>query len=643
MSSARIRSSWFRNLWVSLCILLFATCAIGQRVIDVGRGIPSGQQVSPPPLPTGPLLPGVGLDDCVLHSSTPFDMRWNLVASSSLRGLWEATPDTPHELDFDFSGILRLELTRPSKNYGGGALVVIRQRRQNEGTFSELCRVSVPMLNATSRAEITKRISETEAVRVQVEVFDLGGGGPTTDPPYTIGLRAFTSNPLPPSTQQRAMESESSIRECKIVDRPTRDQASLEPVQSVNFDGQHKHWRYLDYIEAGRSIYVRLSRGNKSNSRTGFEVLAFAKNAGRDAFKPVCRVILDGSYDEQGFILAARPDSDEYLFDPIWRLEVRPKKMIGDNLEETAVMIEVYRERDPENNYSRPASTEAVTSVGSMAFLCVPPTSRFAPRITSQGFPTTQAVEVDVVVDPSLKLPKTMKTLESYIVQAAGLWRESCQQCQIDSLLLLKVNGKLYWRDRAVRIVLADGPKPADLAGVFSVRGNTASFLTPESTKAVRHEVCGVPYSQSTPRLQSLQRSLGCRGAPVGANSAKVTLKIQSKPTSCGDNANIVACESNGRLIELNARDYTFREFGFGNQIAKGGPRSIDLFHVILHEMGHWIGLDHEETPGSLMSPQYSTSRCIDGETAAKIGNAPSDRTVVGRTFLYEREPESER
>jgi len=630
------------QLIVGLAVLLIATCALGQRVIDPGRLAPIGQQVPLPPPPTGPLLPGVNLEECVLHRTTPFDPRWNLVTSSSLRGLWQATADRPQGLNFDAAGILRLELTRPSKTYGGSALVVIRQRRQSESAHSELCRVAVPMLNSASWAVITRRISDSEPINIQVDVFDQGTGGPTLDPPYTIQVTAMTSEKPLRSVQQRTSPLEPPLPDCETVDRPKRPSAALELVQSVSFDGKHRHWRYLDYIEAGRNLYVRLSPKTVSEGRTAFVINAFAKNAGRDAFKPICRLTLDSTREVKRLILAARPDSDDYLFNPIWRLEVRPQKQNGELLSETAATIEVFREKDPESLYSLTAGAEAVTSIGSMAFLCIPPPSRFATRITAQGFPTTQVVEVDTDVDPSLLLPGTIQTLESYVVQAAGLWRESCQQCQMDSLLLLKVNGKMYWPDSAVRIAPPTETDPADLGAIFVGRGGTATYLNPASTEAVKQEVCSVKYAASSPRLQSLQRSFGCKGAPTETMAGKVTMRLQPKPSTCGDDPNIVACESSGRLIELNARDYTFREFGFGRQVAKGGPRSIDLFHVILHEMGHWIGLDHQDIPGSLMAPQYSTSRCIDGETAAKIGDAPSNRTVTGRSFVYERGADEE-
>jgi hypothetical protein len=53
--------------------------------------------------------------------------------------------------------------------------------------------------------------------------------------------------------------------------------------------------------------------------------------------------------------------------------------------------------------------------------------------------------------------------------------------------------------------------------------------------------------------------------------------------------------------------------------------------HVLLHEVGHWIGLKHIDSWGNIMSTSLSDSRCIDGTDANALimaaQNAPSGST----------------
>lgn len=623
---------------VGLLILIAAPVAHGQREPGQVRGIPQGLPPMPPAHPTGPLLPGVNLEECAVHTMTPFDPRWHLVASTSLRGLWRATATHADSLEFDAAGILRLELTRPSNLVRNGVTVVVRVQPRPDAGFSELCRIVIPRLHAGQPAEITRQLPSGGPARVRVEVLDPSNGGPTGDPPYTVSLRATASIAPPSRLPRRSMPPGDVIPECDVVDGPKRPQASLELVRTVSFDGTHRHWRYLDYAEAGRNVYLRLNHSLPDNGAAAIEVQAFAKNGSRDPFKPVCRVTLTGTESSKRLVLAARPASDDHLFDPIWRLEARPVKVSGDALAAVSANVQVYREVDPERSFSTSYQQGGQSPLGSLAFLCVPQRDRLATRVNTGGFTTSQVVDVEIDADPKLMSPSTMRTLELYIVHAAGLWRESCQQCQIDSLLLLKVNGRMYWRDNAVTLTPAQGQNPADIAGVFIGRGGIAQFLNPESTANVKQQVCAIPYSAASPRLQSIQRHMGCNGATPSTIQAKVRLQIQRKTTTCGDDPDIVACESNNNLIELNAKDYSFRTFGFGDTLVRGGPRQMDLFHVILHEMGHWIGIEHQDSAGSIMSPQYSTSRCIDGDTAAVIGSvAPNPGAgTTKRAFRYE-------
>jgi hypothetical protein len=57
----------------------------------------------------------------------------------------------------------------------------------------------------------------------------------------------------------------------------------------------------------------------------------------------------------------------------------------------------------------------------------------------------------------------------------------------------------------------------------------------------------------------------------------------------------------------------------------------MDLLQGILHEMGHWIGLQHDDRRESIMASSLEQSRCIDTATAAAIAKAGNAANGIGR------------
>ena len=75
-------------------------------------------------------------------------------------------------------------------------------------------------------------------------------------------------------------------------------------------------------------------------------------------------------------------------------------------------------------------------------------------------------------------------------------------------------------------------------------------------------------------------------------------------------------CEPDRELLELNGKDYSFSIEDDEIVIGTGADR-VNLFPVVLHEVGHWLGLGHVVTPESIMSEFLQESRCInDGDLA---------------------------
>lgn len=51
----------------------------------------------------------------------------------------------------------------------------------------------------------------------------------------------------------------------------------------------------------------------------------------------------------------------------------------------------------------------------------------------------------------------------------------------------------------------------------------------------------------------------------------------------------------------------------------------MDLLQAVLHEMGHWIGVNHMTKGESIMAPSMEQARCIDFETVKAVAEQTLD------------------
>lgn len=55
------------------------------------------------------------------------------------------------------------------------------------------------------------------------------------------------------------------------------------------------------------------------------------------------------------------------------------------------------------------------------------------------------------------------------------------------------------------------------------------------------------------------------------------------------------------------------------------GLLEVDLLQAVLHEMGHWIGVNHMTKGESIMAPSMEQARCIDFETVKAVAEQTLD------------------
>ena len=241
--------------------------------------------------------------------------------------------------------------------------------------------------------------------------------------------------------------------------------------------------------------------------------------------------------------------------------------------------------------------------------------------------------------------------MRKQILQAVSLWVSGCRECRIDHLLEVSIGNDLYlrqnlhdWLTKELSERQADKAQPVDLeaslrdslestillrAGPFlhedAPRRKTFAAYQLEKRATFEH-LCEVkPDREVTPLLWDVRQTL-CSPAQIDKGlSASIRVRFRDGRTACGISTNIIACRADSELTEFNVRDY---QFAFSEDSAEPlghGQIEVNLLHVLMHEMGHWIGLQHINVGQSIMAGNLSQSRCIDLPTMLALDTLNSN------------------
>jgi Matrixin len=218
-----------------------------------------------------------------------------------------------------------------------------------------------------------------------------------------------------------------------------------------------------------------------------------------------------------------------------------------------------------------------------------------------------------------------------------GLWAANCGNCRFDALSVIRIGDDAWVRaDIAHPILLQTGnaakmfSSTVDgdrlLARVATAVGGRELFGQHPISPSDRIAICARnPSGQQAAAYNAIAAVLGCHGSPVTTFETKVTLLVdKDQPTACGSTANIIACEEDTSYVELNGRDYKFCLTSEDSECLGSGARRVDIVQIMLHEVGHWIGLGHSKSPDSIMSASMDGSRCITNEDVANLAQAVS-------------------
>lgn len=259
-----------------------------------------------------------------------------------------------------------------------------------------------------------------------------------------------------------------------------------------------------------------------------------------------------------------------------------------------------------------------------------------------RGFANRVRLDVDPPpIDSSIDQPRRAAVAAS-ILNAAALWMSACRECLPEHLSVIMVDGELHVRSALARW-LEKLPAQVDVAPI-KMEGDLKSHLESytflragevaemPSVKPVEAYVTATPLRQSVDilcawsidasvarTLKRVQNAL-CRPDTLERSArARIKLRLQSNGvTYCGTDPDIVACRADNVLTELNVRDFRFRTLGDIADIGSG-TIELDLLPVLVHEVGHWIGLQHLDRGTSIMASNAEQARCIDEPTIAAL------------------------
>ncbi|MBX9964039.1 MAG: matrixin family metalloprotease [Burkholderiales bacterium] len=259
------------------------------------------------------------------------------------------------------------------------------------------------------------------------------------------------------------------------------------------------------------------------------------------------------------------------------------------------------------------------------------------------------------------------------LLRAIELWRRSCRACDAWSFVGARIDDEHYvlspvarlLRDylgpeRSQRQVLSDPLSPVitpqvaydDLNHILRVRAGSAPFNMgfPRYLKLAHDSkelttLCQSADIDKYPALKRLRGGMCSRQEEIGGTPiARLRLLSLDGPTSCGKDQNIVACEPDSLLVEVNARDYSFVDYQSGKVIfGKGSP--VDLLPVVAHEVGHWLGVGHLRERDAIMSSSMEGARCLtahDGTALLGLYEGFYSPTAIKRRALRYRSEQGE-
>jgi hypothetical protein len=153
-------------------------------------------------------------------------------------------------------------------------------------------------------------------------------------------------------------------------------------------------------------------------------------------------------------------------------------------------------------------------------------------------------------------------------------------------------------------------------------------YVTP--SKVVFSRVCSAREDDNV--LREIKLALGCTLRRFEIRPA-ITVAVTEGLTQCGAISNLIACEQQG-LVELSLHDnlfYSASNDGTERTVLGQGPERNDLEMVLMHEIGHWLGVPHAPADAlqSVMQTSLAEGACLDRFSVETVGRQAGSTSPV--------------
>ncbi|MBX9964042.1 MAG: hypothetical protein K2Y35_13345 [Burkholderiales bacterium] len=394
------------------------------------------------------------------------------------------------------------------------------------------------------------------------------------------------------------------------------------------------------YVEGPLDLVMRL----RQKAGTSFSIRTLAKPTWTGSFAPACvsEIGANAEATDTFVVASARPHTS--LTDGIkavWRVEV---STLGSVERESAMSLEFF---EIVHDFENPTPPQLALPPGGLRratseLVCSSKNLGSGPlnkESLSSNFAGVPLLRVKIASSQNAISQQERGLIRDALLEAVALWRFVCPACEPTNMVLVEIDGERYVHPGVRRFMealpqhpellkppdgeasLRDPGRPgsymlddflaSNLGGRIGIDAASQNYEKLANWGSQKEEVCKLASSRKTSfRLAALSRAIGCEGERA-VNSIEFTLLLSATPVGCGSSANVVACEADPWLVELNVRDYQFVDHRTRQTVIGSSGTQVGILPVILHELGHWIGMGHLRGGETIMADTLKNARCL--------------------------------
>lgn len=446
--------------------------------------------------------------------------------------------------------------------------------------------------------------------------------------PYSFLVRASSltgTGTMAPAQEEEFNQKIAGLSSCTSSATDMRPSIEVERVATISAAAAANPVPTVRLFSGGPLVYLHVPISWLRTKHKAY-LTVLAKGFGDAEYRSVCAPLLLSPGTR--LVVARSTSTQEWLN---WRVEVSFQKDGVKIPSADAIVVERQRFLSPP-----PVGSGSPGFDKSFAFMCTnKPTNTVTPAGQTK-FSQSFHLDVRLADSGTLLSEAQRREVRNVALHSAATWTRACTTCQPLNLSFISLDGQNYAHSAIAQ--WADGRQTLALDADFiemSMRvakgenrigtiGITFEYQPVGDIGKAFQQVCKLPATKDRPNLSSFQQRV-CGVQKIAPEySTSIIIRFAPGKNACGDSANIIACRADHELTEFNSRDF---KFVFDNPAVPSighGRVEIDFSHALLHEMGHWIGLQHLDDGHSIMASSLGRSRCVDESTVSALGKVVS-------------------